>query len=266
MLTNLSTLTVEGLPTYTEVRTSTDTPFAASVVCENDVVLATVNGVQYLFGYRGTEDVLDLSSLTFTAVFPYALARNKVVTELKFPAAVREIGTSAFSESLLTKLSFADGAALRAIGERAFEACHSLTALTLPEGLQTIDYRAFASCESLATLTVPASVTEIGESAFTGCVTLATLTFSTGSALWLIGAEAFLGCEALSTVTLPLSLTDIGERAFVGCTALQNVTFGTLSGWRFSPTTEDAFPSLSNTANNAYYLTELYAVLSWTRQ
>ena len=268
-LTNLSDLTVAGLPAYTEVRTSLDTPFASVIQMPDSkgAVLVTVNDVDYLFDYRGTEAVLDLSDLDFTKVFPYALAGNKLVTELKLPATVSEIGTAAFFDcAMLQKLSFAEDAALLAIGERAFESCRSLSSVTLPALLNTIDYRAFAGCDELKELTIPASVTEIGEAAFAGCLQLAKLTFSADAALWLIGSQAFFGCEALTAVALPASLTQIGAGAFEACTTLANVSFGLTSGWALSPTPDGTMPSLMNTANNAYYLTDLYVAFAWIKE
>jgi len=44
------------------------------------------------------------------------------------------------------------------VGERAFSECHSLTSVSLPEGLTDIGELAFDSCENLETLSLPASL------------------------------------------------------------------------------------------------------------
>ena len=265
-VTNLSAVTLTGLSEFAEVRTSTDTAFAATVTENNGIEILSINGKQYLFGYVGTEAVLDLTALGFTAVFPAALMGNKTVTEIKLPEALTEIGYYAFFEcSSLTKLSFGESSQLTTIGDAAFEACRALSNLTLPGDLESIGYRAFVGCEALAELAIPASVTEIGDTAFAACILLAKLTFAEESHLATIGSQAFFACEKLSEVSLPASLTQIGDRAFVGCAALSAVAFGSRTGWQLTPGPEGGAPSLSNTANNAYYLTDLYANCTWSR-
>lgn len=267
-LTNLSAVTLTGLPTYTEVRTSTDIPFASSIESSNDkgAVLATINGTEYLFGYRGTEAVLDLSDFHFTAVFDCALTANKTLTEITFPASLVEIGDSAFAEcSSLSKITFAAGSRLTTIGVAAFESCRGLSNLTLPESLESIGYRAFCGCESLSELALPASLVEICNTAFASCYSLSKITFAADSQLTHIHSQAFLFCESLATIALPASLTNIGDRAFAGCLALTAVSFGNGSGWQLTPVPEGGMPALSDTANNAYYLTDLYVLCTWSK-
>ena len=266
-VTNLSTITVTGLSDFAEVRTDTDTPFTSTLTTNSDgVQIFTANGKQYLFGFTDSDTKLDLSAMTFTAIFPGALMDNKTLTEVALPASVTEIGAYAFSGcAALTKVSFATGSALATIGDAAFDACRALHDLALPEGLESIGYRAFCGCEALTKITIPASVTEIGDTAFAACHLLKDLTFAEDSELTLIGSQAFLSCEALATVALPEKLAYIGEAAFGGCTALTAVSFTIRSGWQLTPAPEGGTPDLSNTANNVYYLTDLYLNCLWTK-
>ena len=47
---------------------------------------------------------------------------------------------------------------VKQVGERAFNKCHSLTSVSLPEGLTDIGELAFDDCENLETLSLPASL------------------------------------------------------------------------------------------------------------
>ena len=54
----------------------------------------------------------------------------------------------------------------RGIADGAFDDCHSLTGVTIGEGIKAIGSNAFGSCYNLASLSIPASVKRIGEDAF----------------------------------------------------------------------------------------------------
>ena len=78
------------------------------------------------------------------------------------------------------------------IADGAFESFFRLSAVTIPETVETIGYRVFYNCYKLSEVTVPEGVKRIGES-------------------------AFIYCFALQTVKLPSSLTSIGDKAFYRC-------------------------------------------------
>ncbi|MFQ9902220.1 MAG: leucine-rich repeat protein [Ruthenibacterium sp.] len=70
---------------------------------------------------------------------------------------------------------------ITALGVEAFWGCGSyLTAITLPDGLESIGRCAFQSCASLTAIEIPSSVTSIGASAFNGCTSLAAVTLPEG--------------------------------------------------------------------------------------
>ena len=108
---------------------------------------------------------------------------------------------------------------ITALGVEAFWNCGSyLTAITLPDGLESIGDKAFYSCSSLTAIDIPSSITSIGTSAFNGCTILEAVTLPDG--LQSIGEDAFRGCSALTSIDIPASVTSIGEYAFYGCTSL----------------------------------------------
>ena len=70
---------------------------------------------------------------------------------------------------------------ITALGVEAFWNCGSyLTAITLPDGLESIGDKAFYSCSSLTAIDIPSSVTSIGEEAFRSCTSLKDVTLPTG--------------------------------------------------------------------------------------
>ena len=109
-----------------------------------------------------------------------------------------------------------------AIGERAFQKCVDLTAVTIPNFVTSIGFDAFWGCTSLTTVTIPNSVTEIGGEAFYGCSSLTSVTIP--NSVNRIGDIAFCNCTSLTSVTFPNSVTSLGMGVFSKCTGLISVT------------------------------------------
>ena len=89
-------------------------------------------------------------------------------------------------------------APITCIGSSAFNGCHSLTSVKIPDGVTSIGSGAFYECNSLKSVTIPDSVTSIGNNALSYC-------------------------RSLTNVTIPDSVTKIGYSAFWGCTSLKEV-------------------------------------------
>jgi len=176
-----------------------------------------------------------------------------------------------------------NGYPVTSIGEAAF-AAHSLTSVTIPNGVTNIGGNAFVGCHSLTNITVavanpaysslngvlfdksqatllqfpgglggdytiPSSVTNIGGGAFIGCASLTSVTIP--NSVTNIGDSAFFGCASLTSVTIPNSVTSIGDAAFEGCTSLTSAYF--LGNAPFNDGT--AFTgSPSNDPATVYYL------------
>ena len=112
---------------------------------------------------------------------------------------------------------------ITALGVEAFWNCGSyLTAITLPDGLESIGDNAFSRCSALTSIDIPASVTSIGEEAFRSCTSLKDVTLPNG--LESIGSYAFNSCTSLTAIEIPSSVTSIAENTFGGCTSLKDVT------------------------------------------
>lgn len=108
------------------------------------------------------------------------------------------------------------------IGWSAFEDCHNLTDIKLPQGLKQIDRNAFANCYALSSISIPESVTSIGDGAFNYCTSLQSVKISDG--ITYINPSSFVGCISLSEIKLPKNLSKLGSYAFYYCPALQSLT------------------------------------------
>lgn len=95
---------------------------------------------------------------------------------------------------------------VQSLGECAFQGCHALTELTLPEGITVLPQRLFSyqngynyGAESLAKVNLPSTLTTIEE-------------------------YAFCGCSSLRSINIPGNVTEIEQYAFSE-TNLEQVTF-----------------------------------------
>lgn len=78
--------------------------------------------------------------------------KNAAISEgftLTVPGAIAVIGESAFAQACFTEVVFENGSAALNIGANAFEACKSLTKLTLPSNLATFGDNATLDCSAL---------------------------------------------------------------------------------------------------------------------
>ena len=103
----------------------------------------------------------------------------------------------------------------------AFDACPSLTSVTIPDSVTSIGSRAFFSSD-LTSVTIPDSVTSIGEYAFYYCDSLTSATI--GNGVISIEKDAFYGCSGLTSITIGNGVTSIGHMVFSDCTSLKSIT------------------------------------------
>ena len=123
------------------------------------------------------------------------------------------------------------------LGNHLIEARDTLSgAYAIKSGTKTIASSAFSGCENLTSITIPDSVTSIGSSAFSDC-------------------------RNLTNITIPDSVTSIGWQAFEWCDNLTSVTFENTEGWTVNGEPVD----VTDSAQNAVYLTDTYLWFYWTR-
>ncbi len=115
---------------------------------------------------------------------------------IKLDGTVTAIDGRTFSNSSLQSISLPNS--VESIGEKAFESCDELTAVTFGSELKSIGEDAFFSCSSLTSVTIPDNVTSIGEWAFSYCSSLTSV--SIGAGVTSIQDNAFYGSDNLTDV------------------------------------------------------------------
>lgn len=108
---------------------------------------------------------------TLLTIDAYAFAKDtsSSFTSLTVPASVTQIDEYAFSGcTYLKTVTFAEGNAIKKIGEGIFKDCAYLTSITLPATLTEIPSLAFNGCTRLVNFTIGANIETIGEGAFGG--------------------------------------------------------------------------------------------------
>jgi len=103
----------------------------------------------------------------------------------------------------------------------AFQDCHSLTQINIPDRVTSIGEYAFLACYSLTQINIPDSVTNIGNDAFQDCYSLTQINIP--DRVTSIGNNAFGDCNSLVQINIPNSVTSIGNGAFNNCYALCDV-------------------------------------------
>ena len=155
-----------------------------------------------------------------TNVSDYALFFLPAATQVTLPESVTRIGRYGIAMcSKLTGMSIPKGVA--GIGDFGL-AGNGLTAITLPDGLQSLGRGAFDSCASLTNTTLPAAITAVAGKCFADCTKLLNVKYA--GTVTAIGDLAFESCKALTAAPIPETVTAIDKAAFTGCTALTDVT------------------------------------------
>lgn len=192
-------------------------------------------------------------SITLTFLPMGAVAATKITKgNLKYTVnadgkSVTVSGTSGKPTQLTIESSISDNGTnytVTKIATWAFNACNTLTEVTLPNTVDEIGYQAFFKCSNLTKVIIPEGVTKIGQAAFYGCSQLTSITipgtvtemdsaFSGSTALSQvtltngipkISSHAFERCTELREIKVPISVDEICSDAFNGCTGLTSVT------------------------------------------
>ena len=237
------------------------------------------NGEMIITAFTGKETQLtipeSIHGLPVTEIGDSAFA-GTALASITLPDTVRRVGWRAFAGTNLTSVAlpgveaiaeaaFADCAELREIslpatltsmGDRAFDGCGALAAITVEEGgvytgvdgvlfkgqtlvrypaardgaeytlpptVSSIGMGAFAGAAELTVVTLHDGLAEIGEDAFCDCAGLRAFHMTDAMAVTVIPKGAFSGCSALSSVKLSPGVTAIEKEAFQGCPLLTEI-------------------------------------------
>ncbi|MBQ9493167.1 MAG: leucine-rich repeat domain-containing protein [Oscillibacter sp.] len=173
-----------------------------------------VDGVMTISGKGVMTDYPSANTVPWRA---YRLDIRKVNIEY----GVTRIGSYAFSDcAAMTALTVPES--VDSIGDSAFANCERLSDIVIANGLQEIGNRAFTGCAALEKLSLPKSVNALGQAAFSYCAGLTE--FRAAGSLEETRTSLFAGCTSLRTITLPDTVRTIGLRTFSGCSALTEFT------------------------------------------
>ena len=154
-----------------------------------------------------------------TRIGRYGIAMCSKLTGMSIPKGVAGIGDFGLAGNGLTAITLPDG--LQSLGRGAFDSCASLTNTTLPAAITAVPGKCFADCTKLLNVKYAGTVTAIGDLAFESCKALTAAPIP--ETVTAIGASAFTGCTALTDVTIPAGVSTIPEDCFRGCTALADI-------------------------------------------
>jgi len=170
--------------------------------------------------------------------------------DIVIPDAISNMPVTAIGDSAFYNRGFASvalGTNVVVIGVHAFENCHDLTKMIIPDSVVDIRDRAFLGCALLQSLVVGSSVTNIGNEAFAYATGLRNITVSDsvttigsncfsgcnfltnaflGNSVTAIGSGAFCDCHDLLEITIPDSVISMGREIFINCDGLTNVVIG----------------------------------------
>ena len=120
--------------------------------------------VRYEAQIDALEDAMKPVSGEAKSDFQYTVTDGKVTLQ----SYVGESATVTIPTSI-------DGCPVVAIGDRAFENCHRLTEVIVPEGIQSIGWFAFSGCIALTSVTLPKSLSVVQYGAFLNCPSAMTI-------------------------------------------------------------------------------------------
>lgn len=155
--------------------------------------------------------IIERIDSTVSKISNYAFCDCYLLTTLKIPDSVNELGIGCFSgcESLITT-NIPKGVEI--ISDFCFSRCKSLKNIDLHEDIVEIGEGAFTDCSSLTKIIVPANVRHIGNIAFSDCKSLKKVVLNEGLAS--IGDDSFYGCSALEPINIPTSVKEIKHASF----------------------------------------------------
>ena len=228
--TSTGTYTVANCPQLTEIELPeglTTVPQSAFCYCTNLLevrlpsTLLTIK--EYAFGgctgLKGMDFNDGLQTIESNA-FRDCLG----LTQLQLPSSLKNLSGFYGCENL-TAIAIPDG--LQSVGRFAFAGCTALQSALLPDSVTTIGMGAFEDCRSLRAFHYPLNwqTTDINEYDDTangilkGCQLITEIEVPEGVSY--IPSYAFTNCDYVLRVILPSTLTEIGYAAFQNCDALQ---------------------------------------------
>jgi hypothetical protein len=165
---------------------------------------------------------------------------------------VKGIGTCTDTDIVIPATH--EGLPVTRIADYAFEFCHNITSVEIPDSVTYIGGWAFWECNSMTELRLPEFAT-ISFFAFRDCAALTQVHLPeyncmiqrsfimyrctqlqevwVGEGTSTIGEGDFSGCTSLHTIHIPVSVDRIETKAFMDCTSLTHIYYdGTMEQWK----------------------------------
>lgn len=153
----------------------------------------------------------NLNGVPVIAIADMAFKGDRSFEELVISDSVKTVGTMAFWNCLIKKLTFSQN--LESIGKQAFGgALIGMMDITFPDSLRDIGQEAFRACQ-FGNVVINNGIENIGKEAFF-MSTINTITFKSPSSLKTIGEKTFREVNKLENIVLPEGVTSIGESTF----------------------------------------------------
>ena len=105
--------------------------------------------------------------------------------------------------------------------EFAFEACVSLTDITMPESMEALDKGSFCDCSSLTNVQLNEGIKYIGEGCFANCGGIEHIDIP--ETVEDLGASAFHKCTSLLSIKIPKPIEYLPVELFNNCSSLETV-------------------------------------------
>ena len=105
--------------------------------------------------------------------------------------------------------------------EFSFEACISLSEITMPESMLSLEMGSFCDCSSLTKVTLNEGIKYIGEGCFANCGGIENITIP--ETVEKFGASAFHKCTSLLSITIPKKVEYLPVELCNSCSALETV-------------------------------------------
>lgn len=231
---SLESINIPSSVSHLGVGTFNNCEALKELVIPEDTRLTSLEGYYYL-----DANVLGASPVT-GGLIEECWNLEKIV----IPSKIKKIDKSAFMNSGLRTITFAEGTQCSEIGDYSFAGCPYLESIDIPSTVRTMGNSVFKNCTSLVSLDLT-YVENLGESVFGGCSSLKFISLPSNTKEILpssfkdcasleecripdgvvtIGEKAFSGCSSLKKIPVSTSLQEIGRLAFEKCTALTEVT------------------------------------------
>lgn len=182
---------------------------------------ATITG----FTYSGLSVHLQIPSYIegapVTNIGYKAFSGKHDIKSVLLPSTLKTISSYAFFSSSITAVTIPEG--VEKIGENAFLCCNSLTSVTLPKSITKLDDGAFSTCTKLTYIKLPENL-KVLPSIIGGCEKLESIDLP--QSITEIRSMSFANCSSLKTVKLPKLITNIPIFCFENCRSLKSVYIG----------------------------------------